>query len=45
MINKFQNFKEIEITLSLNEKYKTKVQEKSGEIYKEWLNKWKRLKE
>ncbi|MCA8839256.1 hypothetical protein JL674_04260, partial [Mycoplasmopsis bovis] len=46
MKNKFQNFKEIEDNTNLNEKYKTEeYKKKAGEIYKEWLNKWKRLKE
>nr|WP_307926744.1 hypothetical protein [Mycoplasmopsis bovis] len=46
MKNKFQDFKEIEDNTDLNEKYNTEeYKKKAGEIYKEWLNKWKRLKE
>ncbi len=42
MKNKFQDFKEIEDNTDLNEKYNTEeYKKKAGEIYKEWLNKWK----
>ncbi|MBT1411533.1 hypothetical protein FCM79_03705, partial [Mycoplasma bovis] len=45
MKNKFQDFKEIEDNTDLNEKHNTEeYKKKAGEIYKEWLNKWKRLK-
>ncbi|CBH40530.1 CDS14 family ICE transfer lipoprotein [Mycoplasmopsis agalactiae] len=46
MKDKFSDFKEIEDNTDLQEKHKTEeYKKKANEIYKEWLNKWKGLKE